>query len=172
MLIVMAGLPGTGKSTLARALAAPLGAAILDKDGVRAAIFPPGTVDYSREQDDLCIDVILRVAAYLFRRDPKRAIILDGRTFSRRSQVATVQEAARSMEVKAQFLLCTCRETTALRRLARDQARGDHPAANRDAALYHRVRARFEPLTCPHLVVDTDQPVVVCVAQALAYLVA
>jgi adenylylsulfate kinase len=39
MLIAMAGLPGTGKSTLANALANALGAAVLNKDRVRAALF-------------------------------------------------------------------------------------------------------------------------------------
>lgn len=182
MLIVMAGLPGTGKSTLARELARALSGAaaekqreagdaiILDKDEVRAALFPPATLEYSRDQDDLCIDVILQVAAFLFRRDPARTIILDGRTFSRRQHVTAVLDAARAMGQSPRFLLCTCREPTALRRLARDRAEGRHPAANRDAALYHQVKARFEPLLCPHLVVDTDQPLDGCVAHCLAYL--
>jgi predicted kinase len=41
MLIAMAGLPGSGKSTLATCLEPRLGAVVLDKDRVRAALFPP-----------------------------------------------------------------------------------------------------------------------------------
>ena len=45
--VLFAGLPGTGKSTLARALAERLGAAVLDKDRVRGALFPGALTDYS-----------------------------------------------------------------------------------------------------------------------------
>ena len=43
MIVIMAGLPGTGKSTLARALAQRLAGAVLDKDEIRAALFAAGT---------------------------------------------------------------------------------------------------------------------------------
>jgi predicted kinase len=39
-LVIMAGLPGTGKSTISRVLAAEVGGLVLDKDNVRAALFP------------------------------------------------------------------------------------------------------------------------------------
>jgi predicted kinase len=43
----MAGLPGTGKSTLARVLANDLGGVVLDKDVIRAALFPAALIEYS-----------------------------------------------------------------------------------------------------------------------------
>jgi len=87
MLILMAGLPGTGKSTLSRALAAELGGTVIDKDQVRAALFPPSDIEYSTEQDDFCMAIMLKVAGYLFRKDPSRVVFLDGRTFSRSYQL-------------------------------------------------------------------------------------
>ena len=48
--VLFAGLPGTGKSTLARAIAGRLGAAVLDKDRVRGALFPRGLTDYTRNK--------------------------------------------------------------------------------------------------------------------------
>ena len=62
MLILMAGLPGTGKSTLSRALAAKLGGTVIDKDQVRAALFSLPDIEYSTEQDDFCMAVMLKVA--------------------------------------------------------------------------------------------------------------
>ena len=58
MLIALAGLPGTGKSTLAVRLAADLGAAVLSKDAARAALFPPPVLDYSAGQDDVCMTAV------------------------------------------------------------------------------------------------------------------
>ena len=70
MLIVMAGLPGTGKSTLAGRLAAELGGVVLNKDAVRALLFPPPVLDYSREQDDLVMQAIYAAAANILRGHP------------------------------------------------------------------------------------------------------
>ncbi|MGC9347252.1 MAG: AAA family ATPase [Anaerolineae bacterium] len=170
MLIAMAGLPGTGKSTIARALARAVDAVVLDKDIIRAALFPPEAIEYSSEQDDLCVSIMLQVAEFALSRRPERAIILDGHTFSRSYQVEAVVNASEEMATGLAFIECTCAERTALRRLAADRASGDHPAANRDAALYYRVKARAEPLYYPHLMLDTEQPLGICIAQCLAYL--
>lgn len=175
MLIVMAGLPGTGKSTLARALADALDAIVLDKDRVRAALFPPDAIEYSTAQDNFCVDVMLQTAAYLLKQDATRRatcrpIILDGRTFSRRYQVQAVIEAAQRMQTPFKFIECVCSDATALKRLARDAETNIHPARNRDATLYHAVKARFEPLTIPHLTVDTGEPLGVCLDACLRHL--
>ena len=41
MIVLMAGLPGTGKTTLARELAQRTQGALLSKDEIRAALFSP-----------------------------------------------------------------------------------------------------------------------------------
>jgi adenylylsulfate kinase len=170
VLIAMAGLPGTGKSTIARALAGALGAVVLDKDAIRAALFPPEAIEYSSAQDDLCVSIMLQVASFMLSRNPEWTIILDGRTFSRSYQAKAVVKAAEGMATHLVFIECTCAERTAVRRLAADHASGDHLAANRDAELYHRVKARAEPLNYPHLKLNTEQPPEICLAQCLAYL--
>lgn len=176
MLLAMAGLPGTGKSTLARAVVAALqqrrqDAYILDKDAVRAALFPPGTIAYAREQDDLCVDIMLQVATYLLRERPARTVILDGRTFSRHDQVATVVQAAAAIPARLCFVECVCAEATALARLERDLADQHHPAENRDLDLYRRIKASAQPLEAPyHLIVDTAQPAADAAAEVLAYI--
>lgn len=165
MLILLAGLPGTGKSTLARKLASLTRGVVLDKDEIRATLFPGDTIDYSTEQDDFVMKIILQAAAFLLRRRPDAIIFLDGRPFAKRYQIEQVLEAASAMNQPWRVLLCVCSEETAKHRL---QDGTPHIAGNRDFALYQRVRAGFEPITVPHTVIDTEQPEETCISKALA----
>src|SRR5258708_28704172 len=122
MLILMTGLPGSGKSTLSRALAAALGGTVLDKDQIRAALFPPNDLEYSTEQDDFCMGIMLKVAGYIFRKDASRRIFLDGRTFSRRYQLDRATGFAEALGHPWRILECVCTQETARERLANDQA--------------------------------------------------
>jgi adenylylsulfate kinase len=168
MLILMAGLPGSGKSSLARALAAELAGSVLDKDEIRAALFAPSDVEYSTEQDDFCMGIMLKVAGYIFRKDPSRRIFLDGRTFSRSYQLARATGFAEALSQPWRILECVCSEPTVRERLAEDST---HPAANRDFDLYLQVKARFEEIVLPKTLVDTDQPLDTCVRIAKAALI-
>ena len=163
MLILMAGLPGTGKSTLSRALAAEIGGTVIDKDRVRVALFDPPDIEYSTEQDEFCMRVMLKVAGYLFRKDPARKVFLDGRTFSRSYQLARATGYANALAQPWRILECVCSEETARKRLEHDAS---HPATNRDYALYLQVKARFEEITLAKAVINTDQPLEMCVQQA------
>ena len=167
MLIVMAGLPGTGKSTLARALAGPLRAVVLDKDRIRPALFPQELIEYSREQDDFVMRVMLQTAGYVLERHPARNIILDGRTFSQRYQREEVRAFAAGREIPCRVVECVCPVEVAEARLQNDS---DHPAANRTVGLHRQVRARFQPIEGPKIVVDTERPLAECVARCLEQL--
>jgi predicted kinase len=87
MIVVMAGLPGTGKSTLSRALADEMGGIVLNKDILRADLFPAAFVEYSTEQDDFVQDLMQRTAEYLLTRHKGLTVFFDGRTFSRTYQI-------------------------------------------------------------------------------------
>jgi predicted kinase len=156
--VLFAGLPGTGKSTLARALAERLDSvAILDKDRVRSALFPEALTDYSREQDQVCMRAILQAAAYLTERRRVEYVFFDGRTFSNRSQIAEVVQFAEGLGARWRILHLTCADAIAEDRLARSDP--DHPAKNRDSTLYRRIKMRFEPILEPRLEVDTTKGV-------------
>jgi len=169
MLIAMAGLPGTGKSSLAGGLAAVLSGVVLDKDLIRAALFPPEVIAYSAEQDDFCQGIMLQVADYLLQREPRKIVILDGRPFARRYQRAALVGFAEARGYRLAIIECVCSEETARRRLERGAAMVNHPAANRDYALYRRLKAQFEPIEEPRLVINTDGDSRSCLDRALSY---
>src|SRR5262249_59199573 len=108
MLIAMAGLPATGKSTLAARLAERLAAVILDKDRVRAALFPPRVLDYSVVQDDITMAAIYQAASAIRKANPGQAVILDGRTYLRPGQVQSLLDLAASLGEKPRIIECVC----------------------------------------------------------------
>ena len=171
MIVIMAGLPGTGKSTLAQALAQRLPGAVLDKDAIRAALFEPAHVEYSIVQDDFCQEIMLQTAAYLLAKDAGLHVLLDGRTFSRRYQRERTMEFCRQVGTTWTMLECVCAEQTAVARLAEAMAQHSHPAANRTPQLYRQIRDAWEPIEGSKLVIDTDASLDLCVDRALRYLI-
>ena len=151
----MAGLPGTGKSTLARALANQLNGVVLDKDLLRAVLFSEPWIEYSCEQDDFCVELLLQAGRYLAERlVPPSFIFIDGRTFARRYQIDRVADYAASLGCPLKLIHLVCSEETARRRLA-----AHHVAKNRDFALYLQVKQAFETIVHPHLTLNTDSDV-------------
>lgn len=153
-LIVFAGFPGTGKTTLARLLAAQLDAVLLNKDEVRAALFAERDVDYTAEQNDLCTKVIYQLCSYHLRLRRDRPVIIDGRTYSRRIQVDALQRCVEALQCRLYLIECCCSDATATTRLSLDL--GKHIAIDRTAALFDMVKSGAEPLQPPHMTIETD----------------
>lgn len=170
MVVLMAGLPGSGKTTLARELTRRTNGALLGKDEIRATLFAPKDIEYSVEQDDFVMEIMLDTTRHLLQRNPSRIVLVDGRPFSRRYQIDRVLEFARELAQPWKIIECVCSDESARRRLeiALDPS---HPAHNRTYALYLEVKERFETIVHPKSIIDTDKPLEVCIEQALASLV-
>ena len=161
--IVLVGLPGAGKSTLAGALAERLpGARVLDKDKVRHVLFDP--CDYTSAERDVVFAAMLDAARYHLGRD--RIVIFDGLTFSRRSQVAAAEAVAHDAGGFVAVIVCDVPMEVAI---ARCEAGGDHLAANRDGELVRRVAAEREEPSDQYLTLDMTREPPELVEQALGY---
>jgi predicted kinase len=168
LLVAMAGLPGTGKSTIAAALAEALPAVVLDKDKLRAGLIPTEKIEYSRAQDDYIFELLLKAAEYNLNRG--RNVILDGRTYTRRYQVERVELFTREQKVDLRIVECVCPDELAFSRLAQNLQTGGHPAGNRTSELYESMKTESEPITTEHLTLKTDQGVEALVQICLDYL--
>jgi predicted kinase len=170
MIVIVAGLPGTGKTTLAREISSRVSGRVLGKDEIRHAIFSGDEIEYSTRQDDFCLRVMMETADYLLDRQPGRSIFLDGRPFSRRYQLDNAIAAAASMHQPWRIFECVCSDETARLRLQKDAESKTHQAGNRDYELYLEVKSRYETIVHPKTVIDTDQALDTSVDQALAAL--
>lgn len=172
MIVQLAGLPGTGKSSLAAALRAHLGhgCLVLDKDRVRAALYEAsGHVTYSRDQDDFVVTLLHQAAREHLTRQPDATVILE-RTCTRTYQIDDVVRLAAGLHQPLAIIRCWCPAPVARARLDADQQQGQHPAADRSFALYQRLQATADRINAPALHLRTDTAAAQILAAAVAYL--
>ena len=136
-LTCISGLPGTGKTHLARELESQTGAVRLSRDEIRVELFSAPT--YSEEEKAEAFEFMLFVAGYELTQGSD--VILEGMPFSRRAERDAARKLADSLGAEFELVHCVCPEELALKRIAAQ----DHPAADRNASLYFEVKSRFEP---------------------------
>jgi len=165
--IVLVGLPGAGKTTLATVVAGRLpDVRVLDKDKVRHVLFDP--CDYTSAERDVVFAAMLDAARYHLGRD--RIVVFDGLTFSRRSQVAAAEAVASDAGAFAAVIVCDVPVEVAIGRCEADASTGDgHLAANRDGELVRRVAAEMEEPAGDYLTLDMTGDIDRVAAQVLAY---
>ncbi len=174
-LVAVMGLPASGKTTLARALAGRLGLVHLSSDVIRkelAGLHPTEHVEeafgkglYGATMTRLTYAALLRRAGQWLRRD--QSVVLDA-TFGRPAHRAALARLARRS--RARLVVLHCRADEALLR-ARLAAHMTDPSSVSDArpALWSALRAAFtEPVELPNAVVlDTALPLADTVRRAL-----
>jgi predicted kinase len=171
MIVQLAGLPGTGKSTLAAAIRDHLGPAclVLDKDRVRHALYGAAHTEYSRSQDDFVISLLHQAAARHLAAREDATVILE-RTCTRAYQLTDAAALAARTGRPLAVIECVCPDHVARDRLAAARRDRAHPAANRGFALYQKLKADAEPITVPDLRLHTDTPIGQSAGRVLTYL--
>jgi hypothetical protein len=161
--VVIAGLSGTGKSTVATALQHRTGYVHLVTDVIRKELagLPPTarggaeTGLYTPEHSIRTYDEMFRQAEAALAAD--RGVILDA-TFQLRAGRRTARALAERYGVPFALAECRCDETVVHERLAQRDRHG-RDASDADWAVYLEQRRRCEPFDEPdRLVLDTTRP--------------
>ena len=151
MLVLVCGLPATGKSTVSRNIAGKLKATILSTDIIRKQLFSKPT--YSSEEKRLIYKAMFLVAEYLLRSD--RNVVLDG-TFYKRSLRQKVYNVSKKTGSRLAVVECRATNNNIKRRMSRRSKR-KNDLSDADYEVYKKIRGEFEPINRKHLVLDTSK---------------
>lgn len=148
LIVVICGLPGIGKTTLARDLAPLINAVILSSDKIRKELFPKPI--YSKQEAKIIYDVMILLAKYLYSAEIN--CIIDA-TFNKKRSRTDLKSKLKLPEEKLCIVECICSEDTVVSRLK--SRKNDYSDA--DLRIYIRMKETYEPILEEHLVIDTCQ---------------
>jgi len=151
MLVLITGLPATGKSTIARNLAKRLRGVLLSTDRIRRQLLKEPR--YTREEKELIYRVMFLISEYLLRSGI--TVILDG-TFYLRSLRKQVYAAASKTKSRLVVVECVCPDRVIKRRMIR-RSRRRRSLSDADYEVYKKLKAQYQPIRRNHIIVDTTK---------------
>lgn len=161
MVIIVFGLPGSGKSYFASRLALKLDAIYVNSDELRLKLLSKRT--YSDAEKTLVYEHIL--AAMKDALQDKKTIVLDA-TFYKKTIRKTFEQAAAAFNEQIIYIEVTAPEDIIAERVARPRT---HSEA--DFAVYLKLKALFEPLQKEHLVlVSSNNDIAPSLQRAVEYI--
>ena len=154
VLVMLTGLPGTGKSNLARQLAEVLPFAIVESDQVRKILFPQ--CEYTGEESQWVHRTCHALMDKLLMKGVR--VIYDATNLHERHR-ELVYRLADGREVKLIVVKVVSPEAVASQRLRNRQAdvTDDDDVSDADVKVYRRMSRRVDPIRRNHVVVDTSQ---------------
>ncbi len=148
MLVIICGLPGVGKTTIAKNLAPLIDASILSTDKIRKELISNPT--YQKEERALIYDVMILLAKYL--QQAGKNCILDA-TFNKEYSRNQVKNKLKVSEDQFFIVECTCPEKIIFSRLK--NRKEDYSDA--DVSVYQKMKKIYESVKGKHITVDTSQ---------------
>jgi predicted kinase len=170
-LIMFAGTRGTGKTSLARAVARELRAVYLDKDTIRDCVIAQTEKQKLEQAPQLAEALSYELLVDLARDNLSLglSVVLDSpagyQAFRER-----VKGLARSARVELRLIECICTDERLLRQRVEGHGQDAPAYRTRDWATYQHELAQFERLTERRLVVDTAESLALNLRKVLAYL--
>ncbi|MCD6434584.1 MAG: AAA family ATPase [Candidatus Diapherotrites archaeon] len=150
LLVILCGLPSTGKTILAKALSKKIDAVHLSTDAIRKDLFPKP--QYTAKEKILVYEKMFEKADNLLRIG--ESVILDA-TFFKEFLRKKAQGIAEKNNAKFILIETKCREETVKRFFER---RITHKTlSDADYNVYKMLKAEFEPVKERHLVINCEE---------------
>ena len=160
MIIVVFGLPGSGKSYFAEKLAKKIEAGYVNSDRLRKEMFPVRT--YSEQEKTAVYNVMLQKMRRALKQN--KNVVLDA-TFHTNETREPFTQAGKKKD-RICFIEITADEELIQRRLQKERNYSEA-----DFEVYKLIRRQWEPLNEPHLMLEsTDENIDNMLEKAAAYL--
>jgi len=154
VVVALIGLPGAGKTVVARALEDQLGLRRVCRDAIRHAMFPKCSYSFAEKRAAFrAMLVALEVNCLL-----GESSVLDGMTFSRRRDLLRVDAVVRRYGFTPVPIYLDCPPQLARARIAQDVRDNRHLARDRTPESVTEVLVRFEAPPPNALVIDAALP--------------
>lgn len=154
MIIIVCGLPGTGKTTIAKALSQRIGAILLRTDVIRKELL---VEDKYTEKEKNSVYENMLIAADAKLQDGEDCI-LDG-TFYKKSLRDKARRIAEKNKSTFHIVECVLSEDFVKKRIS--SRKNDESEAN--FSIYQSSRKNFEPIREKHIIIDTSKDTKECV---------
>ncbi len=164
-LILILGLPGTGKTFLAKRLVNVLSGdpIYLSTDLIRRSVFNLskhhyasfGDDIYSQEKRNLIYNTLYLISDILLKRN--LLVIVDGTFFSHKSRKPLL-EICKRLNQKLLIIKTVSSDETIQQRI-KERKTHDKDVSDADFNIYKEFKRRFETLNFDHLVINTEQEI-------------
>ncbi len=149
MIIIMVGLPGSGKSTAAKLIAKKMNGVVLRSDEIRKELF--ALPSYSDEETAAVYQALFDRAKI----DCADSHVILDATFSQRRHRSAAVKMAESLAVPLSFVLTVAPEALVRQRIALRES----DASDAKFEQYLEKKAAFEPLREEHFRIDTAEDI-------------
>ncbi|WPP50801.1 AAA family ATPase [Catalinimonas niigatensis] len=147
MIIIIFGLPGTGKSYFGKRLAEHLGLVYINSDRIRKRLQLSGK--YGSEEKKSVYEQMLNTTEEQVQQH--KGVILDA-TFSDHSYIQKVKNLAQRHEIPTRLI-----EMVADEKVIIERVRKTRPYSEADYEVYKKMKANYEAIDETHLILDTSQ---------------
>ena len=158
----MVGVPGSGKTFLAKNLSEKFNCEILNRDIIRTSIFPKEYIDHSKSQNNIAFEALFKVLKQLISNNRPEYIIVDGKPFSKNYEIEEFKNEIDKLSAKLIIIHVTASIDIISSRLQND-LKNQYPLyrdPKKDSKIYNPqlMINEFDKIKFPHIIVDTSLP--------------